>query len=70
MKGYYERKPKQICSTCDEKLFFRRDWEKCTNCSEINCLKHMFQYVDESNRAITKNSPPLCRKCYREKYNK
>ena len=69
MKGYYERKPKQICSTCDEPLFARRDWEKCSNCNDIKCLKHIYSYVDESNIAITKNSPLFCRICYREKYD-
>lgn len=69
MKAYYERKPKQICGTCDEKLFFRRDWEVCTKCKETRCLKHIYSYVDESNRAITKNSPLLCKSCYRDNYN-
>lgn len=68
MKSFYNRKPKHICSICDEKLFFKRDWEKCTNCKEVRCLKHIYSYVDESNRSITKNSPLLCKDCYTETY--
>ena len=68
MKAFYEKKPKYICYTCDQRLFFRRDCEKCTKCKENFCLKHVFQYVDESNISITKNSPLYCRNCFREKY--
>jgi hypothetical protein len=68
MKSFYERKPKQICTTCEEKLFFRRDWETCTDCRYIFCQRHIGSYVDESNRAITRNSPLLCKLCYYERY--
>lgn len=70
MKTFYERKPKNICDTCQLPLFFKRDWEKCSSCKVIFCTRHIYQYVDESNRAITKSSPLLCRECYRKVYNK
>lgn len=71
MKSYYEtHKPKHECSSCDQKLYQKIDWGKCAKCKEINCTRHIYFYVDESNRAITKSSKPYCRNCYREVYGK
>lgn len=41
---------------------------KCYGCDYLFCDRHLFSYVDESNRNITKNSKQYCEKCYREKY--
>lgn len=41
---------------------------KCKKCGKDLCLGHIYQYVDESNIAITKNSPMLCAECYRKTY--
>lgn len=41
---------------------------KCSKCGKNVCLRHIYQYVDESNIAITRNSPMLCAECYVEKY--
>lgn len=40
----------------------------CSNCGKKFCFKHLFFYVDESNTAITQNSPELCDSCYRLAY--
>ena len=37
---------------------------KCKKCGKDFCLRHIYQYVDESNIAITKNSPLLCAEYY------
>jgi hypothetical protein len=68
MKSYYLRKPKQQCTTCDEPLYFKRDWFICSECKEVKCGKHIYYYVDEANKSITKNSKPYCKNCYRENY--
>lgn len=41
-----------------------------TVCQKCGAEGDTFQYVDESNFAISKNSPHLCRKCYVEKYSR
>jgi len=41
---------------------------KCAKCGKYFCGEHVFCYVDESNIAITKNSPNLCKDCYEETY--
>lgn len=42
---------------------------KCEGCSASICSCKAYQYVDESNQAITDNSPYLCRKCYEERHS-
>ena len=42
----------------------------CSMCGEKLTPSTAFFYVDGCNFAITENSPPLCRECYRKKYNK
>lgn len=42
---------------------------KCANCDKEIPDNLAFSYVDESNAAITKNSPYLCWRCYNQKYN-
>ena len=55
------------CKDCAIKLY-KKDSHICTDCKETCCGKHIYFYVDESNRAITKNSPPLCKECYIKRY--
>ena len=40
----------------------------CENCEKQT--EEVYQYIDESNIAISYNSPYLCRECYKEKYRK
>lgn len=40
----------------------------CSGCGKQLPDKLLFSYVDESNIAITKNSPYYCWRCYNEKY--
>lgn len=59
-----------ICGECSKKILkSKNEVYQCFNCKKILCGEHSFQYVDESNCAITKNSPILCKKCYKEKYD-
>lgn len=37
-------------------------------CGKPLCSCKAYQYVDESNGAITTNAPYLCRDCYEQKY--
>jgi hypothetical protein len=39
---------------------------RCSKCGKNFCGKHIYQYVDESNEAITKNSPLLYKDCYKK----
>lgn len=41
---------------------------KCSECYHLFCDSHLYTYVDESNRNITKNSKTYCEKCFKEKY--
>lgn len=41
----------------------------CEECKKEICSCKAYQYVDESNAAITNNSPYLCKTCYEKKYN-
>lgn len=41
----------------------------CEECKKEICSCKAYQYVDESNAAITNNSPYLCKNCYEKKYN-
>jgi hypothetical protein len=56
-----------ICSDC-EKPKYKKDLKECFGCKRKFCLKHIYQYVDKSNRSITKNSKIYCKKCYNKKY--
>ncbi len=40
----------------------------CSMCGENLTPSTAFFYVDSCNFAITENSSPLCRECYRKKY--
>lgn len=42
----------------------------CKSCGSELCAKHIYYYTDESNIAITKNSPGLCYDCYNKKYRR
>lgn len=46
----------------------KKDTALCQKCNNRFCLKHIYSYVDESNGAITKNSPLLCFECYNKTY--
>ena len=41
----------------------------CEECKKEICSCKAYQYVDESNGAITNNSPYLCKQCYEKRYN-
>lgn len=44
----------------------KKEPNSCQHCGkETNDL---YIYVDESNIAITQNSPYLCKECYKQKY--
>ena len=43
---------------------------KCSKCGKDVCLAHVYQYVDESNIAITRNLPMLCAECYIKTYQR
>lgn len=41
----------------------------CEECKKKICSCKSYQYVDESNAAITNNSPYLCKQCYEKRYH-
>lgn len=41
---------------------------RCEACGNPLCSCRAYQYTDESNGAITANSPFLCRECYETRY--
>lgn len=41
----------------------------CEECKKEICSCKAYQYIDESNAAISNNSPYLCKNCYEKKYN-
>lgn len=41
---------------------------RCEACGKPLCSCRAYQYTDESNGAITANSPFLCRECYEMRY--
>ena len=43
----------------------KRNGSECQKFNNLFLHNHLFSYVDESNEAITKNSPDLCIDCYR-----
>jgi len=42
----------------------KKETGTCTRCVGRFCHSHLYSYVDESNAAITRNSPPYCKQCY------
>ena len=42
---------------------------KCEKCKRSICEEHEYLYLDGNNRAITNNSPYLCKECYESEYN-
>lgn len=59
---------KIFCAQCDTGL---RACSKhqCVKCKKWFCDKHIYTRVDESNIAITKNAPKLCKEDYKDHYN-
>lgn len=53
--------------TCKSRV--RKYNGKCEECGKSVCSCSIYQYVDESNAAISNNSPYLCAECYSMKYN-
>ncbi|MDL2324041.1 hypothetical protein LJC61_02660 [Ruminococcaceae bacterium OttesenSCG-928-A16] len=43
---------------------------RCQKCGKEICLSCACQYTDESNAAISANSPWLCATCYNEQHGK
>ena len=60
-----EKMYKGSCGCCVES---KQELGQCTKCNKSFCLRCLYSYVDGNNRAITRNSPDLCLKCYREVY--
>lgn len=54
------------CYHCHSKTKYR----PCRGCKAVSCPNHLFQYVDENNRAITKAQSELCLFCYSDKFPK
>ncbi len=50
---------KAPCVACGEK-----STGECHDCHAPTCDRHRYAYTDGNNKAITKNSPLLCRPCY------
>ncbi len=46
-----------------------KTWDNCQYCGEKNKSQQLFSYVDGNNKAITKNSPTLCKTCYQKTYS-
>lgn len=44
----------------------KKETNKCQHCGKKT--DDLYIYVDESNIAITQNSPYLCKECYKQKY--
>lgn len=55
----------KICATGRKSI---KDKYICSACGIVLEAKDAYCYVDPNNFAITNNSLPYCRECYREKY--
>lgn len=47
----------------------KKEIHACRDCGGQFCGKHIYTYVDDSNVAITRNSPELCAECYAKRYS-
>lgn len=54
----------RICTECNAQIL-KKDTFICSYCKAHFCPKHIGSYVDESNIAITKNSPLYCAEDYK-----
>lgn len=55
---------KYFCDICHIRILkSKKEVYQCHDCGSNICGKHCFFYVDEANKAITKNSPNLCSDC-------
>jgi len=62
---------KIYCDVCNIRLYkSKKEHYKCKDCGKDLCGKHAYSYVDESNIAITNNSPHCCRECYIKRYKR
>lgn len=52
-----------ICSTCGIKVS-KKETINCSKCGSIQCLKHVYYYVDPNNGRITDSSKGYCLECY------
>lgn len=60
---------KYKCSECEVKCRkSKKELFRCSECRKDLCARHTFSRPDESNIAITKNAPDLCKECYLIKY--
>jgi hypothetical protein len=60
--------PKTFTLDCGCTVTTKKEIHFCRDCGLRVCSKHLYFYVDESNIAITKNSPGLCADCYNKRY--
>jgi len=61
------RKKPLSCAICGLEMW-KYEAITCASCGKVLCAKHAFSYVDGNNKAITDNSPILCKECYIKKY--
>jgi hypothetical protein len=54
------------CDVPSTKSFASKN--KCADCGNLFCDKHIYFRVDGNNSSITNNSLPYCEDCYIEKY--
>lgn len=59
-------KPHRAIRPC--KTHIRKFNGKCECCNKSICSCRAYQYIDDSNGAITNNAPYLCKDCYENKY--
>ena len=59
---------KPIALQCGCEVSRKDKARRCRDCAGKFCGKHIYSYVDDSNRSITKNSPELCEVCYLARY--
>lgn len=50
------------CEISSTKSFASKN--KCADCGNLFCDKHIYNYVDEANESITKNAKQYCKNCY------
>ena len=50
------------CDVPSTKSFASKN--KCADCGNLFCDKHIYSYVDEANESITKNAKQYCKNCY------
>ena len=66
MYGFKSYNNEKVATNAYNKQLKRNNCEevnKCPNCGNYTIPSNIYQYVDESNCAITNNSPQFCCQC-------